>query len=72
MNVKIHINCDNDAFVGEDDSEDPFVRRHAGLEVGRILRCLANSYEFFGLETGKATTLMDLNGNSVGEAEVEA
>jgi len=58
MKLKIEICMDNDAFTGP-----------AGVELARILRRFADhvdrSYPMLGEEP-----LMDLNGNTVGKAEV--
>lgn len=63
MDIKIKINCDNDAF-GE----------YSGPEVARILRNLAYKAEEIGdvsnLDALDGIVVKDRNGNTVGNVEV--
>jgi hypothetical protein len=56
MTFKLNIDCDNDAFYGE--------QKHA--ELARILREIADRLEEYGGLTG--TVVRDINGNTVGNA----
>ena len=56
MTFKLNINCDNDAFYGE--------QKHA--ELVRILREIAGDLERHGGLMGK--NVLDINGNTVGTA----
>ena len=59
MRLKLSIRMDNAAF-GE----------MSGSEVARILRKLAADYEGRDLLHGETSTLRDVNGNTVGVAQV--
>ena len=62
MDVVIKINCGNSAFESGDE----------GREVARILRALALRAETVGdLSGGFGPSLFDVNGNRVGDCEVE-
>lgn len=63
MKLRIEIEMDNAAF-GDDQSS---VR---GEEVARILKLIAGSCELYGLTDIFSTKLRDINGNTVGRAEV--
>jgi hypothetical protein len=70
MMLTITIVCNNAAFCDEnDDVGEEKPRMRAGTEVARILRILARHYENNGID--RTVPLMDINGNRVGEAEVE-
>jgi sulfur carrier protein ThiS len=56
MTFKLTINCDNDAFYGEQKHE----------ELARILREIADALEEYGGLMG--TVVRDVNGNTVGKA----
>jgi hypothetical protein len=56
--LRININLDNDAFQQEGTAE-----------IAKILRLLAKQYEGL-LGVPKFTKLLDVNGNSVGKAEI--
>jgi hypothetical protein len=59
MELKITINMDNDAFVGRPKTE-----------IKRIINGLLNSTKLSEISFGNSKTLMDINGNSVGKAEI--
>lgn len=56
MNVRIDINCENDAFY-----------QAGGAEVARILRTLATKIEMDALTLDDDMELRDYNGQKVGE-----
>ena len=62
MKLKVEIEMDNAAF-----SENG-----SGTEVARILQALAKKVDGQDLDESFGTRLMDVNGNKVGTADVEA
>jgi len=59
MNLNITINMDNEAFVGRPKAE-----------IKRIISHLLNTTQLSAMAYGNSKTLMDINGNSVGKAEI--
>jgi hypothetical protein len=59
MRLTITIDMDNAAF-------EP----HRGVEVARILEDYCQAIADFGLQPNDSSTLFDINGNTVGKAEV--
>ena len=66
MKLKLTIKMDNAAFEADGQTR----RFRNGSELARILRDLASQMSDCTLESGETFNLRDVNGNTVGKAEV--
>lgn len=68
MTFNLAIKCDNSAFVDDSDGDD---KPMPGPELARILRKLASQLDTdLDTEDGESWSLLDVNGNKVGNADL--